>query len=261
MAINEQAVFQYASQLDEAVMTRKEIVRLTANDPAIGVEDGYRIQAAGIRLREARGEFVVGYKMGLTSKAKMQQMGVSSPIAGVLTNAMQIPSGGVIELRDRIHPKVEPEIAFVTRIDMGGELTRERFLAGCEAVAPALEVIDSRFVNFDFTLADVLADNCSSSGFVLGGPVKNLHELKLDALPMRMSINGKVVQAGVSSAIYGHPVDSCLALVRQLAKQGKSLERGSIVLAGGATAAETIRAGDVVELEVLGLGSVKANVQ
>lgn len=261
MAINEQRIFHFANFLDEAVITRKEVRRLTFEEPKLDIADAYRIQEEGIRLREARGEKIVGYKMGLTSKAKMQQMGVSSPISGVLTDAMRLPDGGGIELRDRIHPKVEPEIAFITNRDLRGEVSREEFLAACSGVFPALEIIDSRFLNFDFTLADVLADNCSSSGFVLGAKAGSPAGLQLDQLPMRMWINDRIAQSGESSAIYGHPVDSCLELIRHLTKTSLGhLPAGSIVLAGGATAAEAIGEGDLVRLEVEGLGSVSAKV-
>jgi 2-oxo-3-hexenedioate decarboxylase len=265
MAITNEAVFHYASILDEAVTLRKEVTRLTAKDPAISVEDGYRIQEAGLRLREARGEVIVGFKMGLTSRAKMQQMGVSSPIAGVLLNSMKIPSGGRIMLSDRIHPKVEPELAFITNRELRGNISREQFLAATASVVPAIEVIDSRFLNFDFTLADVLADNCSSSGFILGSEPMSLSDfhakgLKLDELKLCLRINGELRAEGVSSAVLGHPVDSCLALLAGLDRQGKSLPAGAIVLSGGATAALAVSAGDEINLEIEGLGNAQARV-
>lgn len=256
MALSEQKIFQYANKLDAAVVARQEVRRLTLDDPDLTLRDAYQIQGAGIRLRESRGERIVGYKMGLTSRAKMEQMGVKAPISGVLTSAMQIASGSSVSFADRIHPKVEPEIAFVTARELRGSLGREEFLANCSRIAPALEVIDSRFLNFDFTLNDVVADNCSAAAFAIGDGIPIPHELDLTSLAIELWLNDKKVQSGFGNAILGHPVDSALALLAWLGEQGLALPAHSIVLAGGATVAEAVQPGDRVECRVERLGAV-----
>ena len=187
--------------------------------------------------------------MGLTSAAKRIQMSLGAPIYGVLTGTMQVR--GELRAADGVHPKIEPEIAFVTARELRGTVSREEALAACSAVAPALEILDSRFVGFKyFSLPDVVADNCSSWRFVLGP----LHPPRATAgLRMRMSIDGRIAQEADSNSISGNPLESLVQLVGML---GRPLPAGSIVLAGAATVAEPLRPGVVVSLEVESLGEV-----
>jgi 2-oxo-3-hexenedioate decarboxylase len=150
-----------------------------------------------------------------------------------------------------VHPKIEPEIAFVTRRELSGRISRKEAFEALQGVAPALEVLDSRFAGFKyFSLPDVVADNCSSWRFVLG-PVQEPRDA--GALAMRMRVDGRVAQEADSNAISGHPLDSLVQLVELLPHP---LPAGTIVLAGAATAAEALRPGMEVSLEVEGLGRV-----
>jgi 2-oxo-3-hexenedioate decarboxylase len=134
--------------------------QLSAQQP-FDLATAYRIQQAGIRLRQQRGERVVGLKLGFTSRAKMIQMGVDALIWGELTDAMQLSDGGRLDLAKLIHPRVEPEIAFITAIDIDRPLSLAEAGLALAGVAPALEIIDSRYRDFRFSLQDVVADNCS----------------------------------------------------------------------------------------------------
>ena len=241
-----------ARELDEALLGRREIPPLTKTHGDFDLEMAYSIQRAGLSLRCARGERVVGYKMGLTSEAKRAQMSLASPIHGYLTDAMRVHEA--VRVGTGVHPKIEPEIAFVTGRELKGTVTRDEALRACAGVAPALEILDSRFVGFKyFSLPDVVADDCSSFCFALGDLVA---PCEVGDLLMRMSIDGRVVQEARSSAISGHPVDSLVQLCAMLALHGKSLPAGSIVLAGAATVAEPLGAGMRVLLEVESLGAV-----
>src|ERR1700693_2925835 len=120
-----------AKILDDATREVREIKRFTATDATLSIDDSYLIQQAGIRLRLARGEKIVGYKMGLTSKAKMKQMGVDSPIYGVLTDRMLVPSGSRYLVSGCIHPRIEPEVAFMLERDLEGKVTPEQALEAC----------------------------------------------------------------------------------------------------------------------------------
>ncbi len=238
-----------ARELDEALRMRREIPSLTRTHGPFTLADAYRVQERGIAARLRRGEEIIGYKMGLTSAAKRKQMSLDLPIYGVLTDFMRV--SGEIRVADGVHPKIEPEIAFVTSRELRGPISREQAFAALESVAPALEVLDSRFAGFKyFSLPDVVADNCSSWRFVLGplSPPRDTAGLR-----MRMSVDGRVVQEADSNAISGHPLDSLVQLVSMLPHP---LPAGSIVLAGGATVAEALKAGTRISLEVEGLGSV-----
>uniref|UniRef100_UPI003F694618 2-keto-4-pentenoate hydratase n=1 Tax=Paractinoplanes polyasparticus TaxID=2856853 RepID=UPI003F694618 len=201
------------------------------------IADPYAVQREVVDLRLARGETCVGVKLGLTSKAKMRQMGVDSVIWGRLTDAMRIEDGGLLDLGPRIHPKVEPEVAF---------LVRDGAIA---AVAPALEVIDSRWLDFKFTLDEVIADNTSAAGFVVGPwqPVPPA----VDDLDVRLLVDDEVVESGSTAAILGDPREAFAEALRLAG----TLEDDWIVLAGAATAAVPVGPGQSVRVEVEGLGS------
>ena len=237
-----------AAALDEAVSTATPVSQISAGPHGgITLVQAYAVQAAGIRLRTARGEQVVGAKLGFTSKAKAEQMGVSDVIAGVLTDAMQVDDDGTLEMGALIHPRIEPEIAFRLAQD------------GVE-VAVALEIIDSRYRDFKFDLKSVVADNTSAARFVVG-PWQPLAQvsaaLDLADLPVTLRIDGETVAAGSSADILGDPVAALPAIERMAATHGLSLPAGSVVLAGAATAAVPLPANVVVEAQVSGLGVVR----
>lgn len=222
------------------------------------LDDAYDVQAASIQRRLDRGEKRNGMKMGFTSRAKMIQMGLNDMIWGRLTDHMVVEDGDTISLKKYVHPRVEPEIAFLLRRPLGYPCTSADALAAVDGVASAMEIIDSRYKNFKFSLEDVVADNASSSSFVVGPWCRP--DSNLDNLGMVMEFNGRPVQIGSSAAILGHPVRSLVAAARLTSEAGEKLEAGWIVMAGGATAAEALRPGINVRNTVEGLGSVSFNV-
>ncbi len=243
-----------ARELDEALLARREIASLTKTHGEFDLNTAYRIQERGVLLRLARGEKIVGYKMGLTSAAKRAQMNLPVPIYGVLTDAMRVE--GELRVLDGVHPKIEPEIAFVTRRELSGSVDHGQAIDALEAVAPALEILDSRFVGFKyFSLPDVVADNCSSWKFVLGPLLK---PRETGGLRMRMSVDGKLAQEASSNDISGDPILSLLQLVAMLPHP---LPAGSIVLAGGATVAEPLRPGMTISLQVEELGEMQVRAR
>lgn len=251
-----------ARTLWDAEQAGRPVVRFTVANPDFSLADGYRTQGLLLAAHVRSGARLVGRKMGMTSKPKMQQMGINSPIHGFLTDRMQVAEGGTLRLGNRIHPKVEPEIAFVLGRELGGNPTEAEALAAIAGVTGALEIIDSRFENFDFQLPDVVADNCSSSAFVLGSQLRRPASLDLANLGITLELNGRPAQFGSSAAILGHPLRSLLALVRLLDEAGEgSLPAGSVVLAGGATAAVPIQAGDWVRAAFAELGTVEFRVE
>lgn len=255
-ASTEAELSKLAKQLDLARVEKRETAQLSAAKPELTIPEAYRIQNSGLRIRATRGERIVGYKMGLTSRAKMQQMGVHQPIYGVLTESMQLSDGGVMDLSQWIHPRIEPEIAFTLGRDVDIALTPAQALQVCSSVSVALEIIDSRYKDFSFTLPDVIADNCSAAGFVLGTTLRRPDRQDIGNLGMYMEINGEPVQFASSAAILGHPARSLAELIRMLVAQGETLRAGSVVLAGGATAAVAIKPGDVIRAAASGLGFV-----
>ncbi|MGI4813562.1 MAG: 2-keto-4-pentenoate hydratase [Janthinobacterium lividum] len=251
-------ITEYAMLLDDAARNAAEVAQFD-RDGKLSLRDAYAIQSASIQRRVARGERRVGVKMGFTSRAKMLQMGLSDVIWGRLTAGMQIEEGTAIDFSNYVHPRVEPELAFVLKRPLAGDVTGPEALAAVEAIAPALEIIDSRYKDFKFTLPEVIADNASSSGFVLGAwcdPRTDFGNLGLT-----LNLDGRVVQVGSTAALLGHPLRSLVAAARLSALAGEPLQAGWIVMAGGATPAEWIKPGQYVSIDMEGLGSAGFHVQ
>lgn len=240
-------------RLDDAARYAQETPQFDT-DNQLSLDQAYEIQRASIERRLQRGERRAGVKMGFTSRAKMIQMGLSDVIWGRLTDAMQVEEGSQIERSRFVHPRVEPELAFLLKKPLHGHETGAEALAAVEAIAPAIEIIDSRYKDFKFTLPEVIADNASSSGFVVGG----WHSPQTDFsnLGLVLSIDGRAVQVGSTAALLGDPLRSLVAAARLSAEAGEPLQAGWIVLAGGATPAEWIHPGQHISVRMQGLGSV-----
>jgi 2-oxo-3-hexenedioate decarboxylase len=247
-----------AERLDTAAMSALAIPQLS-QEFELQLDDAYRIQAASIERRLSRGDRRVGMKMGFTSRAKMLQMGVSEMIWGRLTVSMMIEDGGSISLGDFIHPRVEPEVAFLMRKPLAGKVSSLEALDAVEAVACALEVIDSRYEAFKFSLSDVVADNASSSGFAVGPWRKP--DTEIANLGMILSVNGRPQTFGSTATILGHPLRALVAAARVVADASEELEPGSIVMAGAATAAIALAQEQHVSLEAEKLGRVQFTVR
>lgn len=244
-------VEELAEQLDAAARDACEVAQI---DPEghLSLQDAYAIQHVSIQHRVARGARRIGVKMGFTSRAKMIQMGLSDVIWGRLTDDMLIEEGMATSFARFVHPRTEPEIAFLLKKPLSGNVSAAEALASVEAVAPALEVIDSRYRDFKFTLPEVIADNASSSGIVVG-PWTDPRE-DFSNLGLTMSIDGRVAQVGSTAAILGHPLRSLVAAARLSGAAGEPLQAGWVVMAGGATPAEWVKPGQYVSIEIERLG-------
>ncbi|MBN3799333.1 fumarylacetoacetate hydrolase family protein [Burkholderia sp. Ac-20392] len=243
-----------AARVDDAARHAEAIAQLTTG-ATFSLDEAYVIQRASIERRIDRGETMVGVKLGFTSRAKMVQMGVDSLIWGWLTDTMLEEDGGHVGLGRFIHPRVEPEVCFLTRRDIDRPLTLLEASGYLEAVAPAMEIIDSRYRDFRFTLEDVVADNCSSAGLTIGPWSTRFDGLRNAGVVMR--INGRVVQTGSTAAILGDPLRSVVQASRLIAASGLVLPAGSLIMAGAATAADALPAGAHVHCTVHGLGSTE----
>ena len=251
-------ILEYAHVLDDAARFAKATAQIDPQS-TLSLADAYAIQSASVGFRVARGDRRVGVKMGFTSRAKMLQMGIDDVIWGRLSSQMQVEEGAAISFSRFVHPRVEPELAFVLKRPIAGDATAVQALAAVEAIAPALEIIDSRYDDFKFSLPDVIADNASSSGFVIGA--WNDPHQDFSNLGLVMNIDGRTVQLGSTAAILGHPLRSLVAAARLAAAAGEPLQAGWVVMAGGATPAEWIKPGQYVSLEMERLGTAGFHVQ
>ncbi len=246
-----------ADFLNRAELEKREVKRITLEHPELSVEDAYKIQDELVSLKLQNGDRIIGPKMGLTSQAKMKQMNVEEPIYGYVFDYMLIPDGGTLSMRDVIHPKVEVEIAFIMGKDLEGPgITGAQALAATEYVIPALEIIDSRYENFQFTLPDVIADNASTSRVVFGNRMVKPENLELDLVGATLSINGEIKDLGAGAAVVGHPANSVAMLANMLARKGQKVKAGDVILTGGITGAVLLSVGDTVTAKLDGLGEI-----
>lgn len=251
--MNTPKIERIARRLDEAASAARAVAQLEGDD-AVTLAEAYEVQRALVGCRLARGAVRIGMKMGFTSRAKMQQMGLSDLIWGRLSSDMLIEEGGTIDLSRYVHARVEPELCFLLGRPLEGAVTPLQALAAVDAVAVAMEVIDSRYRDFKFSLPDVVADNASSSGLVVGSWRRP--DTDFGNLGLLMSQDGRVVEVGSSAAILGHPIRALVAAARLAAEHGERLEAGSLVMAGGATAAMALKPGTALRCEMQHLGSV-----
>lgn len=239
-----------ASRLDEAALSATPVTQLSE---AISVQDAYEVQRLSVLRRIERGERRLGIKMGLTSKAKMAQVGVKEMTWGRLTDEMLIEEGGHAERSRFIHPRAEAEIAFLIGKPLAGKVTLPEAFAAIDGVAAAIEIIDSRYKDFKFSLTDVIADNSSSSAFAVGH--WNPSGTDVANLGMTLEFDGRPISIGSSAAILGHPMRSVVAAAALLARYGDSLQPGDVLLSGAATAAEPLKPGTRVRVRVEKLGA------
>jgi 2-oxo-3-hexenedioate decarboxylase len=253
---------EIAKYLVSAEVDRREVAKVTSNlKPDLTVEEAYLVQQEIVTIKLNEGKRMIGPKMGLTSLAKMKQMGVEEPIYGYVFDYMLIENGGKARLSDQIHPKVEAEIAFVMGEDLEGPgVTGAQVLAKTEYVLPALEIIDSRYENFNFTLPDVIADNASTSRVVFGTSLKKPDQFELDLVGATLSINGEIKELGAGAAVLGHPAHSVAMLANMLARKGEKVRKGDVILTGGITGAVRLNYGDIVSGKFDGLGEVTFTV-
>ena len=256
MTLTHDVISLLADRVSNAQTDCVEIVKLTDDYPSMTVDDGYLVQDELLRRWLANGRRLSGYKAGLTSKAKMDQMGVSVPAFGLLVNDTCIADGGTIDTSTLIHPKVEAEIAMVIGRELSGAVSIDDVLDATDFVLPAIEVIDSRYKDFKFDLPSVIADNTSASYYVVGGAPRRPKGLDLRLLGVVMERNGELVGNAAGAAVLGHPAASVAALVQWLADYGRVLPAGSLVMTGGVTEAVAVAKGDHITARVQHLGTV-----
>lgn len=252
---NPQHQLHHIAQVLDNAAHEAEAVPQMAEKENISLEEAYKIQRLSINRRTERGEKITGFKLGFTSKAKMEQMGVHDLIWGFLTDEMCLEPNEKVNLNRWIHPRAEPEIAFRVKKDFPSKaLALEALPQYLDKMAAAIEVIDSRFENFKFSLEDVVADNCSSTGYLIG----EWKELKTEIsdLDMQLKFGGEIVQEGKSAAILENPLQSVVELSRLASEANIAVKEGYVILAGAATAATFLKPKQKIQVKVEKLGKI-----
>lgn len=257
MNLDQATIEALAERLDKAATELKPITKITDEYPEMEWDDAYAIQYA---LRDrifSRGGKLGGMKMGLTSHAKMKQMGVDVACYGFLNAHSAYAEGADIPAADFIHPRIEAEVAAVTKAPLRGPGCHlGQVLAAIDFVMPAVEIIDSRYENFRFDLKSVVADNTSAAGFVTGGRTARPTDVDLRTMGVVLEKNGAVVETGAGAAVLGHPANAIAMLANMLAARGEEIPAGTFIMTGGITAAVAVEPGDSFSIRYQGLGSL-----
>lgn len=246
-----------AAELLRAERERTDRGPLTEQWPDLDVPTAYAVQDELLRQRQESGEQVVGVKLGLTSRAKQQRMGISSPLTGWLTDAMLLSPDLPVPHERLIHPRAEPEIVFLLGRPLRGPgVTPPTAMAAVESVCGGIEIIDSRFTDFRFALPDVIADNSSAAAFALGPVAASPVALDLTLEAAVLEVGGRVVDTATGAAIQGNPGAALAQAANSLAARGIGLDAGWIVLTGGMTDAVFLEPGIGTAAHFTSLGTV-----
>lgn len=248
---------KWADYLFDAERRKQAVAPISDIEPSLTVSDAYDIQDLLLERRLAAGERIVGAKLGLTSRAKQEDMGITEPIYAWLTDAMALAPGVPLRLSETIHPRIEPEIVFIMDKELAGPgVGIHDVLEATSVLCCGMEVIDSRFADFRFSLVDVVADNASACRFVLGPLQIPPTGVDLSLVGCLLEKDGSVVATAAGAAILGHPAAAVAELANFLGRRGKCIEAGWVVLSGGLTAAVPLSTGFHVSATFGHLGRV-----
>jgi 2-keto-4-pentenoate hydratase len=246
-----------SEHLAQAEIQGRGVSPLTELNPDLTIEEAYQVQLLTIQKKVEAGQRIVGKKIGLTSAAMQNLLGVDQPDYGHLLDGMVIENGGEISLDKVLQPKVEAEIAFVLKKDLvGPRVTEMDVLQATDYVLPALEIVDSRIADWNIKLQDTIADNASSGLYVLGGKPLSVDQLDLAQVGMVLYKNGEIMNTGVGAAALGHPAACVAWLANKLFEYGITLKAGEVILSGALSAAINGESGDHFQARFAHLGEV-----
>jgi 2-oxo-3-hexenedioate decarboxylase len=249
---------EIAAQLAAAERERRDRAPFTDDLPDLDEDTAYAAQWHGVRAKLDAGERLVGAKLGLTSRIKQQVMKVDNPLYGWVTSSMLHPYGEPIDLSTLIHPRAEPEVAFLLGRDVDTPATVTSVLAATEAVFAAVDILDSRYENFRFRLPDVIADNASAGLFLTGPRALTPAEAgDLRTIGCVLRVGGEVVATAAGAATMGHPAAAVAWLANRLAGTPRRLTAGMLVFSGGLTEPVPLTPGVPITAELDGLGSIE----
>lgn len=249
-----------ADLLMEARETKKSIGPITVSHKVNGLEEAYAVAALNVQRKVANGDRIVGKKVGLTSVAVQNQLGVDQPDFGILFNDMEYLNNAKVPVSRLMQPKIEAEIAFIVGKDLTvSNPSWSEFLASIQYALPALEIVDSAITDWKIKLEDTVADNASCGLYVLGDQPIPLG-VSLGDARMELIINDEVVSTGSGADCLGHPLRAAYWLACTMAEKGEGLKAGEIILSGALGPMAAIKTGDKIEAKVSSLGSVSCEI-
>lgn len=253
------AAEKYGQALYEALRDRRTLLPLIEQDSSLSIDDAYAISLDFLARRRKGGERVVGKKIGVTSKAVQDMLGVHQPDFGFLTDWMHVEGEIDVDAKALIQPRAEAEIAFILKDSLNGPgITAQQVIAATEAIAPCFEIVDSRIHDWKIGIIDTIADNASCGVFVLGEARADPRLLDLPSLHVSVTKNGQPLSEGYGSAVQGNPAQAVAWLANTLGAYGVTLNAGDIILSGSLVPLEPAIKGDIFEMTLHGVGSCTA---
>lgn len=250
---------KYGAELYNALRDRRTVAPLIARDPDLTVDDAYAISLDFLSRRRKDGEKVVGKKIGATSKAVQDMLGVHQPDFGFLTEWMQVGEVIDVDAKALIAPRAEAEIAFVLKDSLNGPgVTAADVMAATDYIAPCFEIVDSRIQDWKISIIDTVADNASCGVFVVGEAKADPRTLDLPALHVTVTKNGAPLSEGYGSAVQGDPAQAVAWLANTLGAYSVTLDKGDVILSGSLVPLEPTAKGDVFEMTLHGVGTCTA---
>jgi len=256
--------FAAARRLDEAKRTRRQIRMISLDHPDMSIADAYAVQRAWREIELAAGAEIVGHKIGLTSKAMQQAVGIKEPDTGYLTTDMVFVDGMRVYTQEFIGLRIEAELAFVLKTPLAGaSLSVDDVLEATDFVTPALEILDTRIFRVDpetkqtRTVFDTIADNAANAGFAFGGRQVSPRSCDLRWTGAIVAKNGEIEETGLAAGVLGHPAMGIAWLAARLAETGQSLQPGEVLLAGSFIRPIEVSAGDEIVADYGALGEVR----
>ena len=253
---------QLAVELLEAERKRIPVAPITKRFDTLTVVDSYHIQLEMVKRRLQEGQTIIGKKVGLTSKAMQNMLGVNEPDYGHLFDDMKVENGATVNIDTMISPKIEAEIGFILKEDLSGpNLTFFDVLMATKFVVPTIEIIDSRIEDWKIKLVDTVADNGSSSKVVVGDTYASLDQIDLRTNAMLLYKNQELIATGAGAAALGHPANAVAWLGNKLSEFDISLKSGELILPGALSAAVVVESGDRITAEFGAIGSVSVQFE
>ncbi|WBU57362.1 2-oxo-hept-4-ene-1,7-dioate hydratase [Paracoccus sediminicola] len=265
MSLDPEAIAAAAADLLEAEATRRQIGLLSQRHPGITLDDAYAIQSAQMARKLAAGRRIIGWKIGLTSKAMQDALGIDTPDSGVLYDDMAFADGATVPAGRFIQPRIEAEIAFIMKAPLEGKATRDQVLAATEAVAPAIEILDTRILRADpetgqpRQVFDTVADNAANAGIVLGPQRHAPDSVDLRWVGAIVKRDAEVVATGLGAAVQDDPVTGMIWLSRRMSRYGQRIEPGQVVLSGSFLAPVECPPGSEIRADYGRFGSASVN--
>jgi len=242
--------------LYEALQSGYPTSKVSALEPESSIEDAYRIQLRMLERRLQAGDAVIGKKIGLTSRAIQDALGVYQPDFGQVTQQMLFDDGATIDLGKLMQPRLEGELAFRLKEDLSGPgVTTTDVIRATDYVTPCFEIVDTRFEDWQIKIQDTVADNASCGAFVLGGARADPRSLDLSLAGMVIEKNGEVAVTGAGAAVQGSPATAVAWLANTLGRLGIPLKKGEIVLSGAQAPLLAVACGDHFVCEIAGIGA------